>query len=683
MPLSPVVLDDPLKWADFNAMSLQRIPAASGGRWTLHAPVDPGVTLLELFAWLLEQRVYWMDQVSDPLTRALLTLLGITPRKALAATTVLYIEPKPGGLSAALDLPGGTQVRLANGLGVPVFSTNDSVTIYPLAAPSLRRLGTPQVRLFVGNSNRTSDLGQGRPTALLAPDGTPTKIVLSLAAAPGAGTLALFFDLSTPPGLEPGWSPTAADGPAGPAAVTWTGTINGNPTPFLLKPEDDGTLGLRRSGIVRLTIPSGWTPEPNSTNDYSVVLSAANTGWTFPPRVIRLVPNVVSAEHSRPALLPDGYSQKQLQGWRYLPGNVFALPEGEQPALASTFSVALTERDPTTPTPAPWRRVADFSTAGPEDRVFVYDAASGQLRFGDGVAGRLPLPKDTSSLALTYQVGGGSAGNLGAALAWETVAPLPLCLRNLVPAAGGVDEESPDTLRARAPEVLKATGRGITRDNFVALATRITDPTTGKATGTTIIRARAAVGRHPLFPHQVVPGAVTVFLVPDVPRNTDGSPDYGTDDAFPPGPVPDEPTLAAVRARLDQARLVTSEVYVCAANYRAVTIALTVSAGPAGTQELRDGLGRALQKYCDPLVGGDDGRGWPFGGPVRPSSLLRVAQDAVGNAGTVSAVSVTLDGDPATTQSCADVRIGADDLITLRQVTVTFQRPVAGPGGLR
>jgi hypothetical protein len=60
MSIAPVVLDD-LTWKDLTAAALRRIPAASMGRWTLQAPVDPGITLMELHAWLLEQRLYWMN----------------------------------------------------------------------------------------------------------------------------------------------------------------------------------------------------------------------------------------------------------------------------------------------------------------------------------------------------------------------------------------------------------------------------------------------------------------------------------------------------------------------------------------------------------------------------------------------------------------------------------------------
>ena len=47
--LAPLELDD----LDLRALTtsvVERIPAESGGQWTLHAPVDPGITLVELFA---------------------------------------------------------------------------------------------------------------------------------------------------------------------------------------------------------------------------------------------------------------------------------------------------------------------------------------------------------------------------------------------------------------------------------------------------------------------------------------------------------------------------------------------------------------------------------------------------------------------------------------------------------
>ncbi|NBH08775.1 hypothetical protein GTY80_36750, partial [Amycolatopsis sp. SID8362] len=89
----PVPKLDDLTWADMMAAITRRIPAESDGTWTLHAPADPGVTLLELFAYLLEQRLYWLDQAPDELVVAILKLLGLEPpRPARAAATVLSLR---------------------------------------------------------------------------------------------------------------------------------------------------------------------------------------------------------------------------------------------------------------------------------------------------------------------------------------------------------------------------------------------------------------------------------------------------------------------------------------------------------------------------------------------------------------------------------------------------------------
>ena len=503
------------------------------------------------------------------------------------------------------------------------------------------------------------------------------------AAEPPAGILSLFIELMTPPGLDPGWSPSpnVMEQPAGPNPLTWLVTVNGTLTALDSTQVVDGTLSLRRSGIVQLTIPAGWTPAPSTapnpkTVDYAVVLRSSTTGWTTPPRVSRLIPNVVSAVHNRPTTeLTPQYIQSQVANWRRLPGNVIVLPEGDRPALASSLKVSITELNQKSPTD--WTMVDDLGTAGPDDRFFVLDAASARVRFGDGVTGRLPIPNDPSSVNVSYSVGGGVAGNLASSLPWTvtTASSETLNAWNVVPAAGGLDAETLDAVRQRAPEVLKSTGRAITIADFEEVATQ--------APGVTVARAFAAVGRHPLFPNQVVPGAVTVFIVPDVPRNSDGSPNYGTDTPFPAGPVADAPTIAAVLAALNQARMVTSEVYVASANYRPVTINLTITAAPTDPTTLTDALNKALQQYFDPLVGGDDGLGWPFGGPVRPSSLLRIAQGAVGAMGTVNSVTIALDDTTAAAQGCADVAIGPADLVVLTQVLVAFQSPPAGQGGLR
>src|SRR5262245_33348350 len=103
MSLAPVKLDD-LDWRAMVDTIRRRIPAASSGEWTLHSPVDPGVTLLELYAWLIEQRIFWVDQVPDSMVRASLRLLGVRQRGARPARTLLRVC-LPGAAPSTFLIP--------------------------------------------------------------------------------------------------------------------------------------------------------------------------------------------------------------------------------------------------------------------------------------------------------------------------------------------------------------------------------------------------------------------------------------------------------------------------------------------------------------------------------------------------------------------------------------------------
>ena len=94
MTLQAPKLDD-LTWEDLRLLALRKIPAASGGRWTHHAPVDSGITLLEIFAFLLEQQLFVLDQVPDSLIRAILGL-AILATEFVWAETLLH-RVKDGG----------------------------------------------------------------------------------------------------------------------------------------------------------------------------------------------------------------------------------------------------------------------------------------------------------------------------------------------------------------------------------------------------------------------------------------------------------------------------------------------------------------------------------------------------------------------------------------------------------
>ena len=74
MPLTLPNLDD-RSYADLLAEARALIPALAPG-WTDHNPADPGITLVELFAWLTEMLLYRLNQVTDENRLAFLTLIN-------------------------------------------------------------------------------------------------------------------------------------------------------------------------------------------------------------------------------------------------------------------------------------------------------------------------------------------------------------------------------------------------------------------------------------------------------------------------------------------------------------------------------------------------------------------------------------------------------------------------------
>src|ERR1700730_6897320 len=66
--------------------------------WTDHNVHDPGVTLIELFAWMTDQVVYRLNRVPDRMYVKFLELLGVRlfpPTAARAPVTFWLAAPQP------------------------------------------------------------------------------------------------------------------------------------------------------------------------------------------------------------------------------------------------------------------------------------------------------------------------------------------------------------------------------------------------------------------------------------------------------------------------------------------------------------------------------------------------------------------------------------------------------------
>jgi len=667
MTLQSLRLDD-LDWRTMVDAIRGRIAGASDEAWTLHAAVDPGVTLLELFAYLLEQRVYWLDQVPDALVNGLVALLDAERRPAVAAATLLEVTRAPGDTLAA-----GAVFQLGEGDPMQRLATADDLALLAVGAIDVAG-GFGARRAAPAPAPRWTM----QPLTLMKADGgaAEARITLWLAQPPAAGAAGLLLDLEAPAGIAPGWASDAVADVAPPAELEWaySAAAPGGRQRFAADAVRDGTQGLRRPGVVGIDLPADWAPAgpaANGLTPYALWLRTGRATFCAPPLLLRIVPNVVAARHAIPVAAEAAGLEEQIGRWLPLPGLALMLPE-RLPPLEDSLALRLRGRDGVW---RDWTPVWDFSRHGPDSPVVLVDRAFNCLRFGNGLTGRLPVPAKPvgANVELRYLAGGGVAGNLGRDLAWESFDPLADAV-NPVAVGGGLETESADEARDRIGAEWFARHRAVTAADYEALAC--------DTPGVAVARARAVPGFHPSFPCASVPGAIGVFVLPEAPR-AEG---WLHGDRRVIAPRPDPGMLSEVRAHLEERRLLTAELFVLAARYRMVEVEATLAGAPgdpdAVVARLRDGL----TLYLDPLVGGAEGDGWPFGQPVRPSEIAHQLQRLAGEDAAVGQVGLRL-LDPARPDaaftSCADAPIAPYELVALQALSLRWLPPPNDRGGLK
>jgi len=125
MPIPLPNLDD-RRWADLVEEGRSLIPVFAP-EWTDHNVSDPGITLMELFAWVTEADIYRANRIPDLHKRKFLALAGLRPETPAPAHTVLAFDLRGG---PSVRLPAGTAFAGTDPAGdVTRFRTLDTVNV--------------------------------------------------------------------------------------------------------------------------------------------------------------------------------------------------------------------------------------------------------------------------------------------------------------------------------------------------------------------------------------------------------------------------------------------------------------------------------------------------------------------------------------------------------------------------
>lgn len=135
MPLPDPQLDD-RRFQDLVNEAKMLIPRYTP-EWTDHNVSDPGVTLIELFAWMTDLMLFRLNRVPEKSYLRFMDLLGITLKDAVPATVPVTLH-----LSAAqpgpVTIPRGTEVSTLQAGDQPAitFTTDHDLAIVP---PTMRQ----------------------------------------------------------------------------------------------------------------------------------------------------------------------------------------------------------------------------------------------------------------------------------------------------------------------------------------------------------------------------------------------------------------------------------------------------------------------------------------------------------------------------------------------------------------
>jgi predicted phage baseplate assembly protein len=619
MALAAPKLDD-RTFQDIVDEAKKRIPHYCK-EWTDHNVSDPGVTLIELFAWMTDIVLYRMNQVPDLHYIKFMEMLGIKLQEPVPANApVSFYLSAPQ--ETPIVIPSGTQVASTQTETEPsiIFTTDESFHVVP---PILKTIitrvasGSEAEKQYRQHNIRRLEAGfegfevfsqvpQVNDALYFGFENDLSQHVLGLQ---------MEHDSAGGAGIDPTMPPYVWEASSGDREERWR----------VCDVEMDTTKGLNVSGLIQVHLPKMGRYSISKTSMYwlrarikDISAAEENDGmrpYQVSPKLLKVTPvswgGTVPATH---ASLSDNEFLGRSDGSA---GQRFQLQQS--PILdrkRGEHLVVQVEGE----RPRQWAEVNDFADSGARDRHYTLDSISGELRLGPAVRqpdgtiklyGAIP-PRSANLIFRRYRNGGGEQGNVQAGILNTLKTSIPYISRvgNRQPAWGGLDAETLESAMMRAPALLRSRDRAVTESDFEFLARQALPAATSRV---------KCLQPRPAEAGRVAPGQIYVLVIPRVMN-----PNHYI--------RPDELELvdkdvAVLSDYMDERRLLTTRLDIRAPAYRWVSVTVELREAPGFSRENVEAevLAR-LYRFLNPLVGGPDGHGWPFGRDLFVSDVYQSLQ---------------------------------------------------------
>ncbi len=564
--------------------------------WTDHNIHDPGITFIELFAWIAEMQIYQLNQVTEANYRKFLKLVGINPLSAQPARVDITFRE----VTVEKLIEAGTQLITKVGTKKIVFETEEDYTLIPTSLKSIITKYNSQT-MDNTRANEKDDIHfaafgekapEGAKLLLGFNDELPLKKEFQI-------TFAL-FEKDLPPAGRHGdereqISPSVE--------VVWEYLSEG--TWKALTVRKDSTLALMRSGRVVFIRPSSMDKKDQL---YWIRCRLKKGHYEINPQINRILLNTVSV------VQVETIQNENPGTGRGIPGQVVQLKK--HPVIRKSLAIQVQKEDSEW---EGWKEVDDFESSGPDDHHYLFDPEKGEITFGNGLNGRIISGRQ--NIRASYKTTLASEGNIPRRQRFLIDG---ITGENRSEGSGGMAAESIDDAKERARKDFRTRYRAITSNDYERIA--LFTP------GLRVARAKAIPNYNPDFPCITnFAGAVTVVVVPYAREGTVT-------------PVPGDGFINSIFEHLDKHRLITTDLYVIGPAYVKVSVKCNVSVKKRSSQAaVSKRVQKALEAFLDTLKGGNDGRGWPFGRSVYPSEIFRII-DKVEGVDYATDVSISAEG---------------------------------------